>query len=140
MPVMRRRMYSTPPSICAGLPGVKPETADAVDQLLEDAAAATLEAEELGRRGVWVTTIVDEDYPPTLIGRLADHAPPVIFGVGNRSLLNEPGVGVVGSREVGDAGAEVAKSLAVEASVPGASGGVGRGARHRPIGDEQRLC
>ena len=109
-----------------GVPGVKPETADAVDQLLEDAAAATLEAEELGRRGVWVTTIVDEDYPPTLIGRLADHAPPVVFGVGNRSLLNELGVGVVGSREVGDAGAEVAKSLAVEAvsmGLPVVSGG-----------------
>ena len=97
------------------VPGVKPETADAVAQLLVDAAAATLEAEELGRRGIWVTTIVDDEYPSNLIGRLGDHAPPVIFGVGSRALLAQPGVGIVGSREIGDVGAEVAKSLAAEA-------------------------
>ncbi len=97
------------------LPGVKPETADSVEQLLEDAAAATLEAEELGRRGVWITTIVDDDYPPALTDRLADHAPPVIFGVGNRSLLSTPGIGIVGSREIGETGADVAKALAAKA-------------------------
>lgn len=97
------------------VPGVKPETADSVERLLEDAAATTLEAEELGRRGVWISTIVDDDYPSALTDRLADHAPPVIFGVGDRALLSVPGIGIVGSREVGETGADVAKTLAVEA-------------------------
>ena len=103
------------------VPGIKPETADTVARLLEDAAAATLEAEELGRRGVWVTTIADDEYPPGLAERLADNAPPVIFGVGDPGLLSTPGIGIVGSREVGDVGADVAKTLATEAVALGRS-------------------
>jgi predicted Rossmann fold nucleotide-binding protein DprA/Smf involved in DNA uptake len=97
------------------VPGVKPETADTVKHLLEDAAAATLEAEELGRRGIWVTTIADDEYPPALADRLAENAPPVIFGVGDPGLLSTPGIGIVGSREIGEIGADVAKTLATEA-------------------------
>ncbi|MEX1124534.1 MAG: DNA-processing protein DprA [Acidimicrobiia bacterium] len=97
------------------VPGVKRETADTVERLLEDAAAATLEAEELGRRGVWVTTTADDEYPPALADRLGDNAPPVIFGVGDPGLLSTPGIGIVGSREIGETGADVAKTLATEA-------------------------
>jgi predicted Rossmann fold nucleotide-binding protein DprA/Smf involved in DNA uptake len=103
------------------VPGVKPETADTVERLLEDAAAATLEAEELGRRGVWVTTTADADYPPALAERLADNAPPVIFGVGDPGLLSTPSFGIVGSREIGEVGADVAKTLATEAASLGRS-------------------
>ncbi|CAN5318675.1 hypothetical protein BH24ACT7_BH24ACT7_01840 [soil metagenome] len=84
----------------AGLSEAPPDVAEAVEALVADGAAAVLEADELGRRGIWVLTIVDPDYPTRLRDRLKSDAPSVLFGVGNRSLLARTGIGIVGSREV----------------------------------------
>jgi len=99
----------------AGLFGAPPDVAEAVEALVADGAAAVVEADELGRRGIWVLTIVDPDYPTRLRERLKSNAPPVLFGVGNRNLFAQSGIGVVGSREVDERGAEVAKQAANEA-------------------------
>ena len=97
------------------VPGVDPELAARIEALLDDGASATLEAEELSRKGIWTITIVDDTYPRSLMARLGDQAPPVLFGAGNRELWRVPGIGVVGSRDVEQPGADVATAVARQA-------------------------
>ncbi|MEA1904127.1 MAG: DNA-processing protein DprA [Actinomycetota bacterium] len=109
-----------------GVPGVDPELAARIETLLADGAAATLEVEDLSRKGIWTLTIVDDTYPRSMIERLGDQAPPVLFGAGNRELLRQPGIGVVGSRDVNQPGADVAAAVARQAvslEYPVVSGG-----------------
>ena len=102
-------------SSASGLPGVPSDVAQAIETLRSAAAEAILEADELGRKGIWMLTIVDAGYPSQLRDRLDSNAPPVLFGVGNKELLTGNGIGIVGSRDVDEAGAEVAKASAREA-------------------------
>lgn len=97
------------------VPGLDRAEVETVEQLLHDGSAVMLEADELSRKGIWTITVVDDAYPSQLSDRLKSNAPPVIFGVGNQSLLTRGGVGIVGSREIGDEAADVAKEMATEA-------------------------
>ncbi|MCP3976142.1 MAG: DNA-processing protein DprA [bacterium] len=101
------------------LSGVPDEVAAAVRELLGDAAAATVAAADLENKGIWTLTIVDSNYPAALHKRLGKLAPPVLFGVGPISLLAEPGIAIVGSRNVGEAGAETAADCAQAAAQAG---------------------
>ncbi len=84
-------------------------------ELIQSAPAALLEAETLAQRGVWITTIGDDHYPARFRRQLGHHAPPVLFGAGSVDLLGQIGIGIVGSRNVDPAGAEVAQAVAAEA-------------------------
>ena len=108
------------------IPGIRPETASSIRELLLDASAATVTAGELGRKGIWTLTIADDQYPQSFVDRLGRTAPPVIFGAGDRSLLTGEGVAIVGSRNVMMEGGEVARQIAaavVALSRPVVSGG-----------------
>lgn len=91
------------------------DLADDVTHLMADAGEVLLEADEMDRKGIWVLTVADDGYPKRLVERLGDASPPVLFGAGDRALLAEPGVGIVGSRDVDSAGGEVAQRLARQA-------------------------
>jgi predicted Rossmann fold nucleotide-binding protein DprA/Smf involved in DNA uptake len=97
------------------LPRLSAENRDRVAGLLADAASVLVAADELANRGIWLCTIASDQYPSLLRERLGSQAPPVIFGVGNATLLASAGVGIVGSREVGIDGARVAEQIAEEA-------------------------
>ena len=58
--------------------------------------------------GPWRTATTQRDCAT----RLGPDAPPVLFGAGDRSLLDRGGVAIVGSRDVDDAGTEAANLLA----------------------------
>jgi predicted Rossmann fold nucleotide-binding protein DprA/Smf involved in DNA uptake len=108
------------------VPGVDSDMADRIDALLGDGASATLEADDLSQKGIWTMTIVDDSYPHAMIERLGDQAPPVLFGCGDPDLMSTPGIGIVGSRDVSQAGADVAMAVAREAvslGLPVVSGG-----------------
>jgi predicted Rossmann fold nucleotide-binding protein DprA/Smf involved in DNA uptake len=60
--------------------------------------------EEWQRNGIWIISRSDADYPARYKKHLKDKAPPLLFGVGNRSLLKGGGLGIVGSRNVDQAG------------------------------------
>lgn len=62
-------------------------------------------------RALWVASITDDAYPPRL-RRLAKHAPPLIYGCGDATLLNEGGLAVVGSRNVDDNALRYTESIA----------------------------
>lgn len=48
--------------------------------------------------GIWIIGRSEVGYPERIRERLGDSAPPVIFGLGERRLLANPGVALVGSR------------------------------------------
>ena len=73
-------------------------TFDRIKVLLERGNAMALALEKWQRAGVWVITRSDDCYPKRLKARLGTLAPPVFFGVGNKDLLNQGGLAVVGSR------------------------------------------
>jgi len=110
----------------ARIPGIHSETAFSIRELLIDASATTVAASEFDRKGIWTLTIADDDYPRPFADRLGRNAPPVMFGAGDRSLLVGDGIAIVGSRDVGSEGAEVAQGIATAAvalSRPVVSGG-----------------
>ena len=84
------------------------------------------ELERLERSGIRTFTVFDEHYPRHWLARLAAKAPPVLHAAGAVESLNTPGVGVVGSRNVLDAGAVVAERVAqcaANMNLPLVSGG-----------------
>ena len=96
-----------------------------VQELIGDGARVMFDLESITQRGIWVITEFDDDYPENY-RRLGASAPPVLFGAGNKSLLNAGGIGTVGSRDVDEAGALVAQEIAREAvrlGLPVVSGG-----------------
>lgn len=92
-----------------------------IKQLLNRGAAMALAIEKWLRAGLWILTRSDEDYPERLKKRLKFTSPPIIFGCGNRKLLNQGGVAIVGSRNVNDADLDDSKLLASNAANQGFS-------------------
>jgi predicted Rossmann fold nucleotide-binding protein DprA/Smf involved in DNA uptake len=101
-------------------------TPDRVLALIGAATAVAFELERLEQVGIRPLTPFDDTWPARLQTRLGRAAPAVLFCAGPTSLLAVDGLGIVGSRNVDEAGAEVARSaaqVAVDASVPVVSGG-----------------
>lgn len=59
-------------------------------------------ADQWHSRGIWVISRADPGYPRRLKARLREDAPPVLYGCGERGLLDAGGLAVVGSRHVDD--------------------------------------
>ncbi len=80
--------------------------------LLNRGGALALDVESWANKGLWVRSQYDEDYPQRWITRLGHTAPPLVYGAGNRALLSKGGLAVVGSRDVDENGATVARKAA----------------------------
>jgi len=97
-----------------------------LDTLLGRGTQLGFAVENWQRNGIWVISRSDSDYPARYKKHLKEKAPPLLFGVGERSLLNGGGLAMVGSRNVDTIGEvftrEVARSCA-ENSMPVVSGG-----------------
>jgi len=63
----------------------------------------------LASLGIFPLTRADSDYPEKYRSRLKDSAPAVLFHAGEKALLGQPGIAVVGSRHLDDAGQECAR-------------------------------
>jgi predicted Rossmann fold nucleotide-binding protein DprA/Smf involved in DNA uptake len=97
------------------------DLADRLAQLLDAGTGLALALEELERQGVRAISPFDEAYPGVLRDRLGAGSPPVLYGAGPLALLAGGGVAVVGSRNVGDEGAQVARTAAQAAARRGAA-------------------
>lgn len=73
----------------------------------------------IARPGHWVVTLADEDYPSLLLN-ISD-PPPILYGIGNRGLLNVPALAVVGSRNATPGGISTAQAFAQALSDAGLS-------------------
>lgn len=94
---------------------------DRVQALLGRGAALAIALERWQRAGLWVLTRADPDYPERLKRRLRLESPPVLFGCGNRSLLNRGGIAVVGSRDAGEGDLAFSAQLGGQAAAEGQS-------------------
>ena len=92
-----------------------------ISELLGRGGALGLALEKWQRAGLWVMTRSDPDYPGVLKQRLKEHSPPVLFGCGNRRLLNQGGVAVVGSRNATATDLDVTRKLGAEVAAQGQS-------------------
>ncbi|HEY85732.1 MAG TPA: DNA-processing protein DprA [Chloroflexi bacterium] len=101
-------------------------TIDRLQILLNRGGAMALAVESWTNKGLWILTRSDPDYPKRLKDKLKQAAPPILYGVGNKALLNRGGLGVVGSRNVDEAGQSFTREVAalcVDLHTPIISGG-----------------
>lgn len=84
--------------------------------LLSRGHSLALAMEKWQRAGLWVITRSDAEYPMRLKARLKTNSPPVLFGCGNKSLLNAGGIAVVGSRNACDADLLFSQQLGAKAA------------------------
>ncbi|MGB9752296.1 MAG: DNA-processing protein DprA [Roseiflexus castenholzii] len=68
--------------------------------LLARGGALALTVEGWSNKGLWVMSRSDPDYPQRLRARLERIAPPLLYGAGNRRLLQNGGLAIVGSRRI----------------------------------------
>ncbi|MDE0137982.1 MAG: DNA-processing protein DprA [bacterium] len=96
--------------------GLGAEVAARVVRLLSRGVAMAFELDRLDQSGMSTLTPFDEGYPERLHARLGSKRPAILHAAGALELLDQPGVGVVGSRNVSREGAEVAKALGRQAA------------------------
>ena len=106
--------------------GLSEDLAIRVTELTNRATALAFELERLEQSGIKTLTIFDEFYPQLWIERLGTKAPPLLHAAGSLNLLDCPGLGVVGNRNVPKAGGEIASEvaqIATKRGLPLVSGG-----------------
>lgn len=96
-------------------------TLDRVDALLKRGTAMAVALEKWSRANIWVISRADKEYPGRLKKMLGHNSPPVLYGCGNKTLLNKGGIGVVGSRNVSEKDLKYTKQLGVKAAESGFS-------------------
>ena len=89
--------------------------------LLSRSPALALALEKWQRAGLWVITRSDPDYPARLKKQLKNNSSPLFFGCGNRQLLNQGGLTVVGSSNAAEGDLDFARQLGGEAAAAGYS-------------------
>ena len=73
-----------------------------IDSLLERGFLLAQAVNSWQERTIWVVSRADDEYPQRLKERLGANAPTVLYGCGNRELLENGGLAVVGSRNTSE--------------------------------------
>lgn len=97
-----------------------------LESLLDRGVKLGFAVEEWQRNGIWIISRSDNDYPRRYKTHLKDKAPPLLFGAGDRSLLNGGGLAIVGSRNVDQDGNNFTREVAEKCAagkIPVVSGG-----------------
>ena len=76
---------------------------DRVLSLLDRKSTLALALDKWVNAGVWVINRGDKSYPQRIKKTLKEKAPPILFGIGNKDLLNLNYIGMVGSRNTNEA-------------------------------------
>ncbi len=88
-----------------------------VTQLLRRGFQLSQALEHWATRSIWVVSHLDADYPSQIKARLGKSAPPIIYGSGNLTLLDNGGLAVVGSRDISDVLIEYAQQIGCIAAI-----------------------
>jgi predicted Rossmann fold nucleotide-binding protein DprA/Smf involved in DNA uptake len=96
-------------------------TVERVEKLLNRAGALGLAMEKWQRAGLWILIRADVDYPGRLKKQLQALSPPVLFGCGNRRLLDQVGIAVIGSRHASPEDLVLTSRLGSQAALQGLS-------------------
>lgn len=87
-----------------------------IESLLARGAGLAFALERWQNKGIWVLCRCDETYPRKLRTHLNQHAPAVLFGIGDKKLVGVGGLAIVGSRDIDDSAAEFARDIARHAA------------------------
>lgn len=98
---------------------IKPESAERIARLLDRGGQAAFELERLASLGIWVLAEGDEGYPDSWTQRLAEQAPPVLFGAGPIDLLSQDAIAIAGSRDLDAPGEVFARALGARCAAEG---------------------
>jgi predicted Rossmann fold nucleotide-binding protein DprA/Smf involved in DNA uptake len=107
---------------------------DRVAPLLERGAALAFIVERWERSGLWVISRSEACYPERLRRYLGQSAPPLLYGIGSKELLDRGGLAVVGSRDRSEEDGEFARRVGEHcakegiAVISGAAKGIDRDA------------
>lgn len=96
-------------------------TEERLQALLDRGTALAMAVEEWTNKGGWILARSDEDYPRRFRRRLRHLAPPILYGIGDRKLLEYGGVSMVGSRDASDAALAFVRDLAARCAEEGVS-------------------
>lgn len=88
-----------------------------ITSLLSRGHSLALAVERWSRAGLWVITRSDADYPKRFKIRLRTDSPAVLFGCGNKALLNLGGLAVIGSRNANPDDLEFTDQLGAKAAI-----------------------
>ena len=69
-------------------------TIQRIEKLLHRGGALALAMEKWQRIGIWVINRSDPNYPKQLKKELKTLSPPILYGVGNKKLLNKKSIGI----------------------------------------------
>ena len=97
-----------------------------IKRLLQKGGRLTAAVDHWSRRAIWVISYFDEDYPHRFRTRLPASYPLLLYGCGDRSLLNRGGLAVVGPRQADEDALQFAQwtgGLTARAGFPLISGG-----------------
>lgn len=94
-------------------------TIDRVRFLLGRGMSLAMEQERWDSAGLWVLTRASASYPARLRQRLGRTRPPLLFGAGDVRLLDQGGIGIVGSRDATPDELEVTRAVATAAAAAG---------------------
>jgi predicted Rossmann fold nucleotide-binding protein DprA/Smf involved in DNA uptake len=103
-------------------------TKDRIFALLDRKPALALALDKWIKVGIWIINRGDVSYPKKLKERLKENVPPILFGIGNKELLNLNYIGVVGSRKTNEKELQDTKELGYNICIQG-YGVVSGGAR-----------
>ncbi|MCF7919059.1 MAG: DNA-processing protein DprA [Candidatus Cloacimonetes bacterium] len=83
-----------------------------IRSLISQRADIAWKMEQWEQSGIYILTLLDENYPQNLLNKLADKAPAVIYGLGNKQNLTDAGIAIVGSRDIDDEIVEKTQQIA----------------------------
>ena len=96
-------------------------TLSRLEHLIGRGGTLGLALERWRRAGIWVIARPESEYPDRLKRRLQLASPPILFGCGNKALLDRGGIAVVGSRAAGREDIEFTEDLGKEVARQGLS-------------------
>jgi len=82
--------------------------------LLGRGTAMALALERWNRGGLWVISRGDTEFPKRLKHHLKHAAPPLLYGAGNKELLDMGGLAIVGSRDATESALEFTRNIAAQ--------------------------
>ncbi len=83
-----------------------------IDFLLGRGTAMALALERWARGGVWVISRGDAEFPVRLKRQLKRTAPALLYGAGDKALLERGGLAIIGSRDASESALSFARAIA----------------------------
>lgn len=80
--------------------------------LLARGTALALALERWSRGGLWVISRGDPEYPKRLRHHLKNATPPLLYGAGDKNLLDTGGLAIIGSRDATEAALDFTRAVA----------------------------